>query len=544
MSKAAHYLQEHLMGEVMISPDVREFFATDASIFTVTPSTIVYPKNENDVRKVARFTWQLAERGRVVPITARGNGTDQSGAALGSEILMVFPAYMNKVIDFDGKSGQVVVEPGINYGTLQQVLMSHGRFLPPYPASMDYSTVGGAVANNAGGEKSVKYGDTKNFVKRLRVVLANGEVITTGRLNKRELNKKLGLSSFEGEIYRAVDTLIEENNKIIKESVIPVTRNASGYCLPDVRTKDGFDLTPLFVGSQGTLGIITEIQLETEAYTKDTTLLVGMFDDLDKVQTAVNDLRALSDTPSLIEMIDGNLLNLVDEINPNQLKDVILKPYPKVVLFVEFDDGNDRTHKKMVKKAIKILERNTIDYQVADDDAEKNKLWKLRQATSLIISHTDGKLRATPLIEDGIVPPDKLTEFLKSLYKLLEKNKVRTAVWGHAGEANLQTQPYLDLGHVGDRQKLFRILEEYHDLIIELNGSITAGHGDGRIRTPYISRLYGNEIFSLFEKIKKIFDPYNLLNPGIKTNLSVNDIKPTLRDQFSLGAWYDHLPRG
>lgn len=544
MSKVAHYLQEHLMGEVMISPDVREFFSTDGSIFRVTPSTIVYPRNENDVRKAARFTWQLAERGRIVPITARGNGTDQSGAALGSEILMVFPAYMNKVVNFESKSGQVTVEPGINYAVLQQALMSHGRFLPPYPASMNYSSVGGAVANNAGGEKSIKYGDTREFVKGLRVVLANGEVITTGRLNKRDLNKKLGLSSFEGEIYRAVDTLIEENSRIIKDALIPITRNASGYCLSEIKTKEGFDLTPLFVGSQGTLGIITEIQLETETNNQDSTLLVGMFDDLDKVQTAVNDLRSLSDMPSMIEMVDNNLLNLVDEINPNQLKDVILKPYPKVVLFVEFDDSNERTHKKLVKRAIKILEHTAIDYQVAEEETEKEKLWKLRQATGLIISHTDGKLRATPFIEDGIVAPDKLAVFLKGLYKLLEKNKVRTAVWGHIGEANFQTQPYLDLAAVGDRQKLFRILDEYNDLIIGLGGSITAGRGDGRIRTPYVSKLYDKEIFSLFEKIKKIFDPYNLLNPGIKTNLSVNDIKPILRDEFSLGAWYDHLPRG
>ncbi|MGH7238355.1 MAG: FAD-binding oxidoreductase, partial [Candidatus Saccharimonadales bacterium] len=252
MSKVAHYLQEHLMGEVMVSADARRYFATDGSIFSVLPALVVYPRNENDLRKTARFTWQLAERGRIIPMTARGSGTDQSGAALGSGLVLVFPAHLNRIIELDQKTGQVVVEPGINFGKLQQTLITHGRFLPPYPASLEYSTVGGAVANNAGGEKSFKYGDMRGFVASLKVVLANGELIETGRLSKRELGKKLGLASFEGEIYRALDTLIEEQQTAIGQLDSAVTKNASGYDLTNIKTKDGFDLTPLFVGSQGT----------------------------------------------------------------------------------------------------------------------------------------------------------------------------------------------------------------------------------------------------------------------------------------------------
>src|SRR3954470_8281170 len=177
MSKVAHYLQEHLVGEVMSSTDARRYFATDGSILQLAPALIAYPRTENDVRKTARFTWQLAERGRSIPITARGAGTDQAGAAIGQGIIMVFPAHMNRIVEFDGKSGVVTVEPGINYGKLQQTLQTHGRFLPPFPASLEYSTIGGAVANNASGENSVKYGDTRSYVRSLRVVLANGEVI-------------------------------------------------------------------------------------------------------------------------------------------------------------------------------------------------------------------------------------------------------------------------------------------------------------------------------------------------------------------------------
>src|SRR5579862_108643 len=181
MNKIGHYLQTHVQGEVVTSLDARRYFSTDGSIITLTPSLILYPRNENDVRKTARFAWQLAERKRLIPITARGSGSDQGGAALGSGIVMVFPAHMNRIMELDAKSGAVTVEAGVNYGKLQQTLQTHGRFLPPYPASLEYSTIGGAIANNASGEKSVKYGDTRAYVQSLRVVLANGESVVTER---------------------------------------------------------------------------------------------------------------------------------------------------------------------------------------------------------------------------------------------------------------------------------------------------------------------------------------------------------------------------
>jgi FAD/FMN-containing dehydrogenase len=239
MSKVAHYLQEHLLGEVMTSPDTRRYFSTDTSVLSLTPAMIVYPRNEADVRKTARFAWQLAERGRVIPITARGAGTDQGGAALGAGIMMAFPAHMNRLLELDDKSGIVTVEPGANYGKIQQTLKTHGRFLAPFPASYEYSTIGGAVANNSSGEKSFKYGNTRDYVRGLRVVLANGEVIETGRLSKKDFNKKLGLTSFEGEVYRAMDALLEEHSDLITQMEPNVTKNAAGYCLNEVRGRDG-----------------------------------------------------------------------------------------------------------------------------------------------------------------------------------------------------------------------------------------------------------------------------------------------------------------
>lgn len=544
MSKVAHYLQEHLMGEVMTSPDARRFFATDASVLSMTPSVVVYPRNENDVRKAARFTWQLAERGRVIPITARGSGTDLSGAALGSGVILSFPAHMHKIIEFDTKTGLVTVEPGINYAKLQQTLQTHDRFLPPYPASMEYSTLGGAIANNSSGEKTVKYGDTRDYTRSLRVVLANGEVIQTGRLSKRELAKKLGLATFEGEIYRAVDALLEENADIISKAVSGVTKNSTGYFLADIKRKDGsFDLTPLIVGSQGTLGLVTEITMETEVYTPHATLIVASFTDLDQAQAAVLELRDLPDMPSCIEMVDDQLLTVVERINPNLLKDVVTKPYPRVVLLVEIDTPNDRAQKKVIKKAEKILEKLAAAHEVVEDAAEQEKFWKIRHSSAIVVGHSEGGVKALPIIEDGIVPPERFREYLEGLYGLFARNHLQAAVWGHAGDGNLHVQPFLDLSQVGDRQKVFRLMDDYAQLVLSLGGSISAEHGEGRLRAPYLGSQYGPEMYALFQKIKLIFDPYGTLNPGVKVNVTMDSVKALLRPGYSLDHLYGHMPR-
>lgn len=544
MSKVAHYLQEHLLGEVMTSADARRFFATDNSIFSLAPSIIVYPRNENDVRKTARFAWQLAERGRIIPITARGAGTDVTGAALGNGILLVFPAHMNRIIELDQKSGVVVMEPGLNYGRLQQTLQTHERFLPPFPASLEYSTIGGAVANNASGQKSIKYGATNDFVRGLRVVLANGEVIETRRLSKRELGKKLGLTTFEGEIYRSLDTLIEENRDAIDKTIRSTLRNTAGYNIADVKRKDGsFDLTPLFVGSQGTLGVISEITCETESHNPETVVFAGFFDDITKACHAIEDLRNLPQMPSAIEFVDGNLLSKIEKLNPNQLKGVVPNPTPAAALIVEFDDPNDRHRKKTMKRARKIFENLAREFREETDPHAQIGLWKIRHASASVLSHSDKPQKAIPIIEDGIVPIEKLEEFITSIYELFKSLGLEVALWGPAGEGNIHVHPFLDLAELGDRQKAFRLMDEYYALVNKLGGSSSGKHNDGRLRGPYLEQLYGKEAYAVLQKIKQIFDPYNVLNPGVKINISQEDIKPLLRTSYSLDHLYSHMPR-
>ncbi len=392
------------------------------------------------------------------------------------------------------------MEPGINYAKLQQTLHTHGSFLPPYPSSVEYSTVGGAIANNLSGEKSVKYGDTLAYVKSLRVVLANGEVIETGRVSKKELSKKMGLATFEGEVYRSVDTLLEEQHELLSQLERGVTKNNAGYNLLDIKQKDGsFDLTPLIVGSQGTLGIITEAVLKTESHNPQTTLMLAQFDSLEQVQNAVLELKELNDPPSAIEFINDRALKEVHKLNPNQIKGIIDQPFPAVSLIVEFDDS-ERKVKKAVKRASKIFEKYAVALSTAQDPERQQQFWKLRQSVSSLISHNQGQQMAVPVIDDAAVPVERLREYMEGIYGILESNNLPPVVWGHAGDGNLHMRPHLNVGQVGDRQKAFRLLDEYTKLVLRLGGTISSEAGDGRLKAPYLESMYGSEVYELFKK--------------------------------------------
>lgn len=542
MSKVAQYLRQHIVGEVTTSAGARDFFSTDGSIFTVMPQMVVYPRTTDDVRKIARFSWQLAERGKSISITARGAGSDQGGGALGDGISLVFPAHMNKLLELDTKKNIARVQPGINYRNFQDTIKTHGRFLPPYPSSVDYSTIGGAVANNASGERTIKYGDTRAFVYGLKVVLANGELIETGRLTKRELHRKKGLATLEGEIYRQLDGLLSDNNELVQSITKNVSKNSAGYDLADVKLKDGsFDLTPLFVGSQGTLGIITEVLLKVIPNNMHRTLAVIGFESIQAAASVIQDIKTLK--PAALEMVDSNLLEFVGKNYPDQLKGLVEPPYPQILLLVEFDDLGRGIQAKKAKRLAKIVKTVTTDFQITNDYEEREELWKIRHSAAAVLAHSEGKKKALPIIEDGIVPQEQFEAFVDGMNDLLKKHGLQSAVWGHAGNANLHMQPFLDLASLGDRQKAFKLMDEYYDMVLKLGGSTAGEHNDGRLRAPYLQALYGPEVYKLFEATKMIFDPHSILNPGVKIGVTKEDQLKELRRDYSMDHLGQHLPR-
>jgi FAD/FMN-containing dehydrogenase len=393
------------------------------------------------------------------------------------------------------------------------------------------------------GENSFKYGMTRDYVKSLEVVLANGEKINTKRLTKRELNKKKGETSFEAEIYRKVDGLITDNVELIKSTDLGLSKNSAGYELRGIKNKDGsFDLTPLFVGSQGTLGLITEITLRTEPYNPNTNLILAFFDDITKAGEAVGLIRDLK--PLAIEMVDENLLNFVQKHNPRQLNELLEEPFPKLVLIVEFDNDKKQVRNNKSRKAKKILRDKAYEIIHTEDIYEQEVIWKIRHSAAAVAASdsVDGA-KALPVIEDGIVPQEKFTEFLEAIYAIFKKYNLEVSVWGHAGDANLHTQPFLNLAKTADRQKMFKLMDEYYDLLIKMGGTTNGEHSDGRLRAPYLPLIFGEEMYDIYKKINEIFDPYNTLNPGVIIGTEKKDLPKMLRREFSMKHLADHLPR-
>ena len=539
MKSLIHDLSTQLTGEVLFSEKARDFFSTDGSIFKVNPKVIIYPRNENDVVSAVKYLSWANQEGNKISITARGKGTDQSGGALGNGAIMVFPSHMKLFKDISANT--VTVQPGMIYSTLQGILQSHWRFLPPYPASMDYCTVGGAVANNSSGEKTIKYGSTRDWVKSLRVVLSNGDIIVTERINKKELKKKKRQSDFEGHLYREVDDILTQKKDLINKSKLSVSKNSSGYDLWDVKRSDGsFDLSQLIIGSQGTLGIVTEITFYTAPYNPKTNLTVAYFDDIEKSEEAVKKILPLN--PSAVELVDYNTLDFLRLNKPEMLRGFDLNNLPRVIILIEFDDVKTKDRVKKTKQAGKILSQYTDNFRVADSHAEQSELWKIRRGAAAIIWTQSGPKKALPIIEDGVVPVANLTEYLNSAYKIFKKYDVKIATWGHAGNANMHMQPFLDLGNMRDRSKIFEIADDYYKMIIRLKGSITGEHNDGIMRGPYLRGLFGSKVYEIFEEIKDLFDPLKILNPGVKMDVSKEDAMIKMRREYSMDQLFEHIP--
>lgn len=526
--------------DIFTDQNIRDYFATDGSIFTQTPELVVYPTNTRDVSQIVTILDEEARSKRkTIGITARGRGTDQSGGALGDGVSLVFPAHMNHILEVD--KNLVTVQPGVHYASLQRVLHSHGRFMPPYPSSINFSSIGGAIGNNACGEKTIKYGSTREYVRSLKVVLSNGEVITTKRLTSVGLARKKQQQNLEGKIYRELDELLKNKRSVLHNAQPHTSKNAAGYDVWGVRGKYGsFDLTPLFVGSQGTLGIVTEAQLNVPTYNPHKTLLVGFFDDLDHMERACAKLLKLE--PSALEFVDKHLLEFLQTNHPSMIRGLIPSPTPKIVLLCEFDNHSSVVRQTKAHRAIRILEYYARSHRMSVKQDEQQQLWRIRHSAAAVIWMNKGKQKALPIIEDGVVPLHNMKKFLEGTYKLLKKYKLDIAVWGHAGDANLHLQPFMDLSKATDRNKVLKLAEDYYKMVIKLGGSTCGEHNDGLSRAPYLKELYGKEVYDVFAQVKKIFDPHNIMNPGKKIGVTTDQTKKLLRHSYGMEHLYDHMP--
>lgn len=527
MSKISNYLQEHVRGEVTTEGRTLRHFSRDGSVLQIMPEMVVYPFDTNDVRKIVRFCWQLADKGHTLPITARGSGSSRTGAAIGKGVVISFEQHFSQILEVDTKQQLARLQPGVSLQHFQTAMHTHGVTLPLQPVTGEHGSLGGAVANGACGRSSLVHGSVASMVDALEVVLSNGEVIQTGRISKRELNKKQGLSGLEGDIYRTIDGLISDNQDIIDEmSEQRAPRSVAGYSIAAVKQKDGsFDLTPLLVGSQGTLGIITEMIVKTVPRVAGAELLVVVFPSVEQMHDTLDALREL--TPSILEVVSREVLVSARAQNIKLDKLFVTEDgqLPAGVALLEFGDSSERARRKKAKQAQKLLSKAGLEPLRANDPADRALLWQVFNAAIISTTTTQqANTAALPTIEDTSIAHEEFEHYLSGVAALAAKHHLSLAVWGSAGESVYHVLPQLDMQKLVDRQKLFALQNEYYTMVLGLGGTIAASYGEGRLRVPLLSKQFSKEVITLLSAIKDAFDPHGIFNPGVKLNSDLKDV--------------------
>jgi FAD/FMN-containing dehydrogenase len=532
MSKVASYLQEHIEGEASIQPDTLQTFSTDSSVLAIEPETVIYPRTTNDVRKIARFAWQIAEKGHTVAITPRGNGNDTTGAAIGAGIVLDFTAHMNRLFEYEPKQKLVRLQPGLSATQLLHTLATHDATVPALVSLPRYGTIGGAIANNLGGAQSHLYGATDAWTYQLEVVLANGEVLQTGRLNKKELAKKKGLQTFEGEIYRNLDNLIEDNSQLIKDEIDERLGNVGYASIAKVKQQNGsFDLTPLFLGSQGTLGIISEAIIKTDTAANGLSVTLAAFSDASSLLEAIDYCRSLD--PSEMHFYDSQLLDEAARRGRKYTACDTALGTDGGVLLVKFAGTSERARRHKTKKLQKYLQKSGAEHATASGD-DAFALIAVQDSTWFVGNPTGSGESTPPIVDGAYIPADKLASFLTARTALADKYHCKSLpLYGDVLCGLYTVRPLFQLRNVSDKQKVLKFVAEYAQIIRQHGGRLVGYGAEGRLKAQASYQAIDDDVVQLFMSIKSIMDPYTLLNPGVKQMVELKEIAGMLRSDYT-----------
>lgn len=519
MSKVATYLRGHLAGEVDFRTDLRAARARDAGILAIAPEMVVSPRNTSDIRKTARFSWQLSERGHALPLVARGAGYGISGGAVGRGAQISLAAHMNTIFEYDSKQRLARLQPGVTIQALQSALALQGTGVLALDGLDPRGTIGGAIADNAAGYLAGKYGSLAANVSQLEVVLANGDVLQTGKISKRELSRKKGQQDLEGDIYRGVETILEDYADEI--STIH-ERDQTGYnSIARVRDRDGsIDLTPLFIGSQGTLGIISEMILRVDFRSQHLDTAALVFASADTARDMLDELRRFA--PAFVKYFDAALVRRAVQVGYKApwFQEVGGKA-PQAVILVGFDDFNARARAKGKKKLEKLCGSVADVSLVLDDDARASLSPLLDVARYSTLPDRAG-VGMPPLLSDWFVPPERFEDFTKALAALGNKLRVDLPIAVDGLTELVSAYPLAPIAQASDRQKLMRLFDETARLVHQYGGAIVGQHGEGRLLSRFAYECIGARRVDMYRAIRKLFDPLGTLNPGVK---QLNDVR-------------------
>lgn len=531
-------LKKIIKGDVVDDASTIEEFSRDASVCRVVPKIIVRPKNVEDIKALVRFVGTYKkdhpEAEAPLSLTMRSGGTDMTGGPLNDSIIVDMTAHFQGIVGWKSEE-TISVLPGTFYRDFEKETLSHGRFMPSYPASKNICTVGGMVSNNSAGEKTLTYGQTIDYVESLKVILSDGNEYELRALTPAELQKKILQKDVEGAMYAKLWKLISDNDAALEAARPKTAKNSAGYFLWRVfdKEKGTFDLVKLFVGSQGTLGIVTEITFRTVPKKKYSKMLTVFMPTLDRIGDMVNDILPYG--PESLESYDEATLKLAIKYFPDLIKKghgidalrliyefipefwiSISGGFPKLVMLIEFCGDNEAELLGKITLLRKDLKKYPVKTHVVGTEEESKKFWTIRRESyNLLRMHGAGK-KVAVFIEDVVVPPASLPQFLPELRAILNEYSLTYSIAGHAGSGNFHVFPLMDFNEPRHKDEILEISDKVYDLVLKYGGSITAEHSDGIVRTPYLERMYGTRIVEVFKATKQIFDPENIFNPGKK----------------------------
>lgn len=540
-------------GELEADDQTREFYSHDASLFELKPDVVGYPKDAEDLKAVVKVVNEYKKTNPNLSITPRSRGTDMSGGAIGDSIVLDVSKHMTTLVSVDEK--QATVQPGMMYKEFEVETLKKGSLLPSYPASRDLASVGGMMSNNSGGEKSLEYGKTDNFVTELKMVLSDGNEYVVKPLTKAELVRKMSQGDFEGNLYKQTFELLEAHYDQIQAAKPNVSKDSTGYHLWNVWNRETgiFDLTKLFVGAQGTLGLISEGTLKLVPHKAHSGLLVMFLRDIDDLGELIP--AVLKHKPATFESFDDKTLWLSIRFMPSFLKLLgpkrfiallinlipdglqLLRGIPKLVLMVEFNGDSEAEVREKVRALHTDLKDKRAKYLIngfeeTPTEGKSEKFWVMRRYSFQLLRSKVKDKHTAPFIDDFVVPPAHLAEFLPKLRKIIKKYKLFATIAGHMGDGNFHVIPLMKIEDPKERAKLEPAMKEVNNLVIHYGGSVSGEHNDGMVRGPWLEQMYGSEVLGYMKQIKDIYDPNNIFNPHKKTDATWEFSFSHIRDKF------------
>jgi FAD/FMN-containing dehydrogenase len=542
-------LEKIFKGEIDASEETRDTYSHDASLFELKPQLVAFPKDSNDVQAVVRFVNEHKKDHSELNITPRSRGTDMSGGAIGESIVLDVSKHMTNLHAASATAAHV--EPGMLYREFDIETLKYGSILPSYPASRDLASVGGMVSNNSGGEKSLEFGKTDNFVTELKVVLSDGNEYALKPLSRAALNTKMDQDDFEGDLYRRTFELLDKHYDEIQAAAPKVSKDSTGYHLWNVWKRDTgvFDLTKLFIGAQGTLGIVTDIKFKLvpkPAHSGTLVCYMRSVENLGEVIPAV-----LAHKPATFESFDDNTLWLSFKFFFSFLKKLgfwawvklalqlipdgfaLLRGVPQLILLIEFTGATPEEVKRKIHTAKLDLQQFGFTYMEEDETEDKSrKFWLMRRESFNLLRSKVKDKHTAPFIDDLVVPPEKLSEFLPQLRKIIKKYRLLATIAGHMGDGNFHVIPLMKIEDPKERAKLEPAMKEVNKLVISYGGSVSGEHNDGLVRGPWLEQMYGPNVLGYMKEIKHLYDPQNIFNPHKKTDATWEYSFSHIRSKF------------